>query len=72
MVNFTGEYVRKGQTIALVYSPDLVTAQEELFEAQKIKDTQPQLFKSAKEKLKNWKLTDKQIEQMLSEGSFNA
>jgi Cu(I)/Ag(I) efflux system membrane fusion protein len=71
MVNFTGEYVRKGQTIALVYSPDLVTAQEELFEAQKIKDTQPQLFKSAKEKLKNWKLTDKQIEQILNEGSFN-
>lgn len=65
MVNFTGEYVNKGQAIASVYSPDLVTAQEELFEAQKIAETQPQLFNAAKEKLKNWKLTDKQIEQIL-------
>ncbi len=69
LVNFTGEYVGKGQTIAYVYSPDLVTAQEELFEAQKIKDTQPQLLKSAKEKLKNWKLTDSQVEQILKAGT---
>lgn len=69
MVNFTGEYVRKGQTIAYIYSPDLVTAQEELFEAQRIKDTQPQLFNSAKEKLKNWKLTDRQVEQILKAGT---
>jgi Cu(I)/Ag(I) efflux system membrane fusion protein len=69
MVNFTGEYVRKGQTIAYIYSPDLVTAQDELFEAQKIKDTQPQLFNAAKEKLKNWKLTDSQVEQILKAGT---
>ena len=67
-VNFTGDYVKKGQVIASVYSPDLVTAQEELFEAQKIKATQPQLFAAAKEKLKNWKLTDDQINQILSSG----
>ena len=66
LVNFTGDYVKKGQVIASVYSPDLVTAQEELFEAQKIKDTQPQLFAAAKEKLKNWKLTDEQINQILT------
>ncbi len=69
MINFTGEYVKKGQIIAYVYSPELVTAQEELFEAQKIKETQPQLFNSAKEKLKNWKLTDRQIAQMLQNGN---
>jgi Cu(I)/Ag(I) efflux system membrane fusion protein len=68
-VNFTGEYVKDGQVIASVYSPDLVTAQEELFEAQKIKDTQPQLFSAAKEKLRNWKLTDGQIEQILESGT---
>ncbi len=65
-VNFTGDFVQKGQVIASVYSPDLVTAQEELFEAQKIKESQPQLFNAAKEKLKNWKLTDSQIEQILN------
>lgn len=69
MINFTGEYVNKGQIIAYIYSPELVTAQEELFEAQKIKETQPQLFKSAKEKLKNWKLSDRQIAQMLQSGN---
>ena len=69
LVNFTGDYVKKGQVIASVYSPDLVTAQEELFEAQKIKDSQPQLFAAAKEKLKNWKLTDEQINQILTSGT---
>lgn len=69
MVNFTGDYVQKGQVIASVYSPDLVTAQEELFEAQKISETQPELFRAAKEKLKNWKLTKEQIQQILESGS---
>ncbi|MTI22103.1 efflux RND transporter periplasmic adaptor subunit [Fulvivirga sp. RKSG066] len=68
LVNFTGEYVRKGQVIAYIYSPELVTAQEELFEAQKIKNTQPQLFRSAKEKLKNWKLSEAQVNQILEKG----
>ncbi len=69
MVSFTGEFVNKGQAIASVYSPDLETAQEELFEAVKIKDSQPQLFNAAKEKLKNWKLTESQIEQIIESGS---
>ena len=67
-VNFTGDYVRKGQVIASVYSPELVTAQEELFQAQKMQDSQPQLFTAAREKLKRWKLTDSQINQMLQSG----
>lgn len=71
-VNFTGDYVRKGQVIASVYSPEMVTAQEELFQAQKMLDTQPQLFSAAKEKLKTWKLTDSQIEQMLQSGVTTA
>lgn len=64
-VNFTGEFVSSGQVLAIVYSPELVTAQEELFEAKKIKETQPALFNAAKEKLKNWKLSDKQIDQIV-------
>lgn len=67
-VNFTGDYVRKGQVIASVYSPEMVTAQEELFQAQKMLVTHPQLFNAAKEKLKTWKLTDNQIDQMLQSG----
>ncbi|WP_339902207.1 efflux RND transporter periplasmic adaptor subunit [uncultured Cyclobacterium sp.] len=66
MVNFTGEYIAKGQTIALVYSPELVTSQEELLQAYKIKDEQPALFKAAVAKLKNWKVTDEQIQKILT------
>lgn len=65
-VNFTGEFITQGQVIAYVYSPELVTAQEELFEAKKIKESQPALFDAAKEKLKNWKLSDKQIDQIVA------
>ncbi len=68
MVNFTGDYVKKGQVIASVYSPELVTAQEELLEAQKIKASQPQLFEAAQEKLSNWKLSAQQIEEVLASG----
>ncbi|QBA64534.1 efflux RND transporter periplasmic adaptor subunit [Muriicola soli] len=67
-VNFTGEYVNRGQVLATVYSPELVNAQEELFEARKIAGTQPILFESAKEKLRNWKLSDRQVEQILESG----
>ena len=68
LINTTGEYVTKGQIMAYIYSPELVTAQEELFEAEKIKDSQPQLFNASKEKLKNWKLSDKQIDAILKSG----
>jgi Cu(I)/Ag(I) efflux system membrane fusion protein len=65
LVNFTGEYVKKGQILAYVYSPELVSTQEELLEAQKVKDSQPQLFESAKNKLRNWKISKNQIDKIL-------
>lgn len=68
LINTTGEYVSKGQTIAYIYSPELVTAQEELFEARKIAESNPSLFQAAKDKLKNWKLNDKQIAAILESG----
>ncbi|MBI1222007.1 MAG: efflux RND transporter periplasmic adaptor subunit [Bacteroidetes bacterium] len=68
LVNFTGEMLHKGDVMAYVYSPELVTAQEELFEAEKMKSTQPELFNAAKEKLKNWKLSEQQIENILKAG----
>jgi Cu(I)/Ag(I) efflux system membrane fusion protein len=70
IVNYTGEEVKKGQTLALIYSPELVTAEEELLEALKIKEAQPALFEAAKEKLKNWKLSDRQIQEVISTGKI--
>ena len=68
LVSYTGASVRKGQVLAYIYSPDLVTAQEELFEANKIKDSQPALYQAARSKLLNWKLTEKQIDNILEVG----
>lgn len=67
-VNFEGEMVSKGQVIGSLYSPELVTAQEELFIAVQNQESQPQLLTAAKNKLKNWKLTDKQIDQLIQSG----
>ncbi|MCF6214262.1 MAG: efflux RND transporter periplasmic adaptor subunit [Flavobacteriaceae bacterium] len=60
-VNFTGEKVVKGQKIISLYSPELITAQKELFEAIKSKKIYPQLYTATINKLKLWKLTDAQI-----------
>ena len=67
-VNTTGETVKRGQIIAKIYSPELVTAQKELLEAKKMKDTYPQLVEAAKEKLRYWKISNEQIEKILSSG----
>ena len=67
-VNFEGEKVQRGQVIGSLYSPELVTAQEELFIAVQNQESQPQLLAAAKNKLKNWKLTDEQIEQLILSG----
>ena len=71
MVSITGEYIQKGQVIANVYSPELVTAQEELFEAYKIRETQPKLYRAARQKLMNWKLTEEQIDVIIQRGKPN-
>jgi len=66
-ISFTGERVSKGQKIATIYSSNLITAQKELIEANKVKDVQPALFEATKNKLKYWKVTDKQIDEILAE-----
>jgi Cu(I)/Ag(I) efflux system membrane fusion protein len=68
MVNFTGERVQIGQPLAIVYSPELITAQQELLEAAEMKQSQPEIYDAAKDKLRQWKLTDNQITDIESLG----
>ena len=68
LVNFTGEPVRKGQLLAIIYSPELVTAQQELLEAAKSKQSQPEIYEAAKEKLQQWLLSSRQIAQIENSG----
>jgi Cu(I)/Ag(I) efflux system membrane fusion protein len=67
-VSFTGENVKKGQKLATIYSPQLVTAQRELLEAMGNKDNQPSLYKATRGKLKLWDLTDEQIDAIEENG----
>ncbi|MFZ0491071.1 MAG: efflux RND transporter periplasmic adaptor subunit, partial [Salegentibacter sp.] len=64
-VNFTGQEVKRGQRLASVYSPALVTAQKELFEASRFKESNPGFYTAAVNKLKLWDLSDGQIQNIL-------
>lgn len=72
LVNFTGEPVSKGQKLAVIYSPELVTAQQELLEAAKTKQSQPEIYEAAKEKLRLWMLTETQISAIEISGKVQA
>lgn len=67
-VNFTGEEVRKGQLLATIYAPSLVAAQQELLTAASMKESQPALYQAVRNKLKLWKLSESQINQIESSG----
>jgi membrane fusion protein, copper/silver efflux system len=68
-INFTGQEVKKGQKLATVYSPELVTAQKELLETVKIKTSQPALYAASKEKLRLWNITEDQINAIENSGA---
>ena len=69
-VNYTGEKVRKGQLLATIYSPELYAAQQELITASGLKDSQPALYKAIRNKLKLWKLSESQINQIETSGKI--
>lgn len=61
-INFTGQGVQQGEKLATIYSPDLITAQKELFETIKFKQSNPEYYKAARNKLKLWSLSEDQID----------
>jgi len=67
-VNFTGQNVQKGEKLATIYSPDLITAQRELLEALSYKQDRPSFYMAARSKLKLWNLTDDQISAIEEKG----
>lgn len=60
--NFEGQQIQKGQLLATLYSPELVSAQQELLTASSLRESQPGLYDAVKNKLKLWKLSDRQIQ----------
>ncbi|MCL4401595.1 MAG: efflux RND transporter periplasmic adaptor subunit [Acidobacteria bacterium] len=77
MVDYTGQYVQKGQPMLTLYSPDLLASQQELLLAAKARDTMKDsplpgsfhnselLLEAARRRLELWDLDDAQIEQVL-------
>lgn len=73
-VDFTGQSVRRGEAVASIYSPDLLSAQQELLQARAtaeklehseskvLRETAAANLKSAREKLRLWGFGDEQIE----------
>lgn len=69
-VSFTGQYVNAGEKLATLYSPELLTAQKELLEAARSKEAFPELYASAREKLRLWKLSEDQIRDIEQSGNI--
>ena len=67
-VNFTGQNVVKGEKLATIYSPELVTTQKELLEAMEYRESNPAFYKAARNKLKLWDINDEQIKQIEENG----
>lgn len=67
-IDFTGQTISKGQKLATIYSPELVTAQKELIESSKFKEINPALYNASKEKLRLWKINEKQINEIENSG----
>ena len=79
-VAFTGAFVRKGQPMVYFYSPELLSAQEELLQAVQaderlkgsgltvVKKTTRATITAAREKLRLWGLTPKQIDGIIKLG----
>lgn len=80
-VDFTGKDVKKGEPLLSIYSPDLVSAQEEYllaFKAQKslapssyqyLTESQDSLIESAKKRLLLWGIAPEQISEIEKSGS---
>lgn len=68
-VNYEGQQVNRGQLLAIIYAPDLVAAQQELITVASLKASQPALYRAVRNKLKNWKLSETQINAIEESGT---
>ncbi|MGM0547212.1 MAG: efflux RND transporter periplasmic adaptor subunit [Bacteroidota bacterium] len=67
-LDYTGAYVEKGDPIASVYAPELVSAQKELLEAYEKRESNPSLYRAARQKLINWEISEAVIDNIIEEG----
>ena len=66
-VNYTGIPVKAGEHLAVVYSPDLLSAQREYLTAHR-SNPDSTITRAAREKLRLWDLLPEQIDEILEKG----
>ena len=69
-VDFTGQRVEKGQKLASIYSPQLLTAQRELIEAYRKREQNPSLYEASRRKLRLWELPEETINELERSGNI--
>lgn len=79
-VDYTGQVVQKGQPLLTLYSPDLVATQDEYLLALRVRDKvedspipevrqqADQMVEAARDRLRLWTLTDKQVDELARQG----
>jgi Cu(I)/Ag(I) efflux system membrane fusion protein/cobalt-zinc-cadmium efflux system membrane fusion protein len=79
-VEYVGELVERGQPIAEIYSPELVSTQEELLQAARYRDQTAEspfedvvesgeaLFRASKRRLELWDIPDRDVRRLLETG----
>ena len=70
-VDFTGAYIEEGQPMASIYSPELISAQRELLEAKRYEETSPEMVESARQKLRLWELSEREINRIEESGEVH-
>jgi membrane fusion protein, copper/silver efflux system len=69
-VNYTGVTVSRGEHLAQIYSPELITAQRELLSAH-TNSPQSEFVSLAREKLRLWDLLPEQIDAIVERGTVS-
>ncbi|QDO94203.1 efflux RND transporter periplasmic adaptor subunit [Formosa sediminum] len=67
-VTSVGQHITKGQLVAKIYSPALISAQQELITAYKLRASQPDLYLAVRKKFKNWMIHDTQLQEIEHSG----
>lgn len=68
-VDFTGEAVRKGQPLFTIYSPDLLSAQQEYLLALRSSVHVPGLLEAARDRLRLWDISDADVRALERSGN---
>lgn len=61
IADYKGKKVKIGDILAYIYSPDLISIQQELKSAAVLKVANPEHYYAVRNRLKRWHLTDRQI-----------